>query len=126
MPRRVSAREARTRFAELTDRVHHTGEPVIVEKQGRPFVALISLEDLDALERLRGQQRQAQFSRLSARAAEEAGGPEPSEEEIVQAVKDTRRLHAARRLSALEVEDVPEPEILSRQLAGTNDLPDRA
>jgi len=51
MTRRVSAREARSRFAELTDRVRYTGEPVIVEKQGQPFVALISLGDLDALER---------------------------------------------------------------------------
>ena len=32
MTRRVSAREARSRFAELTDRVRYTGEPVIVEK----------------------------------------------------------------------------------------------
>lgn len=90
MVRRVSAREARDRLAELTNRVHQTGEPTIVEKRGRPFVALISLEDLDALERLRGQQRQAQFSHLSARAAKAAGGPEPSEEEIVEAVKSTR------------------------------------
>lgn len=126
MARRVSAREARARFVELTNRVRYTGEPVIVEKRGQPFVALISLEDLDALERLRGRQGQAQFSRLAARAAQEASGPEPSEEEIVEAVKTTRRLQAARRLSALEVEDVPEPEILSRQLDGTYDLLGRA
>ncbi len=92
MPRRVSAREARARFADLTNRIHHTGEPVIVEKQGQPFVALISLEDLDSLERLRGQQRQARFSRLAARAAEAPAGPAPSEEEIVRAVKSTREV----------------------------------
>lgn len=86
MTRRVSAREARSRFAELADRVRYTGEPVIVGKQGQPFVALISLGDVDALERLQGQQRQAKFSRLAARAAQEAGGPEPSEQEIVQAL----------------------------------------
>jgi hypothetical protein len=34
--------------------------------------------------------RQDKFSRLAARAAKEAGGPEPTEEEIVQALKSTR------------------------------------
>lgn len=90
MIRRVSAREARARFAELTDRVRYTGEPVIVEKRGQPFVALISLGDLNALGRLRARQRQEDFSWRAARAAREAGGPEPSEEEIIQMVKATR------------------------------------
>jgi hypothetical protein len=35
--------------------------------------------------------RQEEFSRLAARAAREAGGPEPTEEETVQAVKSGRR-----------------------------------
>ena len=90
MARRVSAREARAQFAEITDRVRYTGEPVIVEKQGRPFVALVSLEDLEAVERLRRDRRAAEFSRLAAEAAREAGDPEPSDEEIVAAVKRTR------------------------------------
>ena len=90
MAGRVSAREARARFAEITDRVRYTGEPVIVEKQGRPFVALVTLEDLDALERLRRDRRTAEFSRLAAQAAREVGGTEPSEEEIVAAVRRTR------------------------------------
>lgn len=100
MTRRVSAREARSRFAELTDRVRYTGEPVIVEKQGQPFVALISVEDLDALERLRAHERQEDFSQRAARAAREAGGPEPSEQEIVQAVKATREAAYRERYGA--------------------------
>ena len=90
MAKHVSAREARARFAEITDRVRYTGEPVVVEKQGRPFVALVSLEDFEAVQRLREDQRAAEFSRLAARAAQEVGGPEPSEEEIVAAVNRTR------------------------------------
>jgi prevent-host-death family protein len=90
MVRRVSAREARSRFAEVTDRVRYTGEPVIVEKQGQPFVALVSLEDLEALERLRARERQAEFTRLAARAAREAGEPAPDEDEIIRAVRNTR------------------------------------
>ena len=34
------------------------------------------------------------------------------------------RLRAAREMASLEIEDVPDPEILSRQLEGTYDLPD--
>jgi len=90
MARRVSAREARAHFAELTDRVRYTGESVILEKQGQPFVALVSLEDFAVLERLRHRERAAEFSRLATQAAREVGGPEPTEEEIVAAVKRTR------------------------------------
>ncbi len=88
--RSISAREARARFAELTDRVRYTGEPVVVEKQGKPFVAVVRVEDLDALERLRIPERRAEFTRLAGLAAEEAGGPAPSEEEMIEAVKLTR------------------------------------
>lgn len=90
MARRVSAREARAHFAELTDRVRYTGESIIVEKQGQPFVAVVSLEDFAVLERLRRDERAAEFSRLAAQAARDDGGAEPTEEEIVAAVKRTR------------------------------------
>jgi len=115
MTRRVSAREARSRFAELTDRVRYTGEPVIVEKQGQPFVALISVNDLDALERWRAHERQEDFSRRAARAAREVGGPEPTEEEIVQAVKATREAAYRERYG----QDVP---IALTLLAGDVDI----
>ncbi|MBA2450998.1 MAG: hypothetical protein H0V51_23540 [Chloroflexi bacterium] len=51
---------------------------------------LVSLEDLDAVERVRGDRRAAELSRLAAQAAREVGGPEPSEEEIVAAVRSAR------------------------------------
>jgi prevent-host-death family protein len=90
MAKRVSAREARAHFAEITDRVRYTGEPVIVEKQGQPSVALVSLGDFDILERLRREKAIGEFTRLAGQAAREAGDPEPSEEEIVESVKRTR------------------------------------
>jgi prevent-host-death family protein len=90
MTKRVSAREARSHFAEITDRVRYTGEPVIVEKQGQPFVAVVSLDDFDALERLHRQEAASEFTRLATEAVRQAEGPEPSEEEIVAAVKRTR------------------------------------
>lgn len=90
MARRVSAREARAHFAELTDRVRYTGESVIVEKQGQPYAVLVSIEDFALLERVRQDGGAAEFSRLAAHAAREIQGPEPSDEEIAAAVKRTR------------------------------------
>ena len=90
MTRRVSAREARARFAELTDRVRYTGEPVIVEKQGTPFVAFVSLGDLDIVERLRREKAAGEFTRLAIEASLSIRGPEPTDDEIVEAVKRTR------------------------------------
>lgn len=91
MTKSVSAREARARFAEITDQVRYTGEPVIVEKQGKPFVAVVTLDDVAELERLRGLERQHEFTRLALLAAREAGEADVSEEEIVRAVKETRK-----------------------------------
>jgi prevent-host-death family protein len=90
MIKRMSAREARARFAELTDEVRYTGEPVIIEKQGRPFVAVIRADDLEDWDRLRRQRSFAKFTRLAREAALKDPLPELTEEEIVQAVKATR------------------------------------
>jgi prevent-host-death family protein len=91
MAKSVPAREARARFAEITNQVRYTGEPVIVEKQGKPFVAVVTLDDMDELERFRALRRQAEFTRLAMRAAREAGEPEKSEDEIVKEMKEIRR-----------------------------------
>jgi prevent-host-death family protein len=50
-PRRMSAREARANFGDLLGMVHYTKEPVIVEKKGRPFAVVISLEDYQRLQK---------------------------------------------------------------------------
>jgi prevent-host-death family protein len=99
--KRISARQARSSFAEITDRVHYTGEPVIVDKQGQPFVAVVSLEDLDEVRRLRASRRQDEFTRLAAAAAREHSGSEPSDDEIVNSVKRTREaIHRERYAGA--------------------------
>ncbi len=41
---RIGAREARNNFAHLIGRVHYGGQVVIVERSGRPMVAVIPLE----------------------------------------------------------------------------------
>ena len=47
MVRRISAKEARNSFSDLIGSVYYSKEPVIVEKQGRPFVVVISPEDYE-------------------------------------------------------------------------------
>lgn len=49
MVKRMSAKEARDRFAEVLGQVHYGKDTVIVEKQGKPMVAVI---DMDRYERL--------------------------------------------------------------------------
>ena len=44
MVRSISAGEAQASFAELLDLVHNTGEAVIVHREGRPCVAIVSAE----------------------------------------------------------------------------------
>lgn len=45
--RRISAKEARNNFGDLIGSVYYGKEPVIVEKQGRPFAVVISPEDYE-------------------------------------------------------------------------------
>jgi prevent-host-death family protein len=81
MTRRVSAREARQHFAELTDRVCYTGEAVVIEKQGRPCVAVISMEDFALLPQVREEERLRQEEERLRQEEEYEG-------RIVHAVKE--------------------------------------
>jgi prevent-host-death family protein len=45
----MGAREARNNFADLLGRVHYSGQVVIVERAGRPMVAVIPIEMYEEL-----------------------------------------------------------------------------
>ncbi|MHB0875498.1 MAG: type II toxin-antitoxin system Phd/YefM family antitoxin [Anaerolineae bacterium] len=45
----VSISDARKRLAELTDRVEHSGERIIIERHGKPVVGLVSAEEARGL-----------------------------------------------------------------------------
>ena len=49
MGRVVSATEARVRFGELMRQVVESGEPAIVERDGKPQIVVLSLEDYERL-----------------------------------------------------------------------------
>ncbi len=51
--KRVSTRSARDQFSDLIGQVHYTGEPVIVERSGRPMVVLLSFESYEQVLRER-------------------------------------------------------------------------
>lgn len=49
MIKKISAKEARDRFADVLGQVHYGKDTVIVEKQGKPIVAIIDVERYDRL-----------------------------------------------------------------------------
>ena len=49
MVKTIGAREARNNFSELLGQVHFGGQVVIVERFGRPMVAIIPVEDYQQL-----------------------------------------------------------------------------
>jgi prevent-host-death family protein len=51
MVKRMSAKEARDRFAEILGQVHFGKDTIIVEKQGKPMVAVIDVEWYERLQK---------------------------------------------------------------------------
>ena len=49
MARRMSVHEARANFSDVLGSVYHTGEPVIVERRGKPVAVLVSPEQFQQL-----------------------------------------------------------------------------
>ena len=91
MVQRISEDEMERRFAEICDKVAETQEPVVILRDGRPDVALVSAQDLEAVERTRAAEaRVTTFARLAAAAARARTEPEVSEEELVEQMKRTR------------------------------------
>jgi prevent-host-death family protein len=94
MPKRVSAREARDKFADLVGSVHYGGEEIIVERSGRPVVAVISVTTYERLVA----ERRARFEvldRIRSRLPELS--PEEIEADVTKAVTRVRRKSAPRR-----------------------------
>ena len=51
-PRRLSTTKARREFADLVNRVAYSGERIVLERRGKDVMALVSVEDLELLERI--------------------------------------------------------------------------
>ncbi len=45
----LGAREARAQFADILGRVHYNGETIVIERSGKPMVAVIPIEVYERL-----------------------------------------------------------------------------
>ena len=90
----IGAREARNRFSDLLGNVHYGGQVVIVERSGKPMVAVIPVEMYEQVVA----EREARFQvldRIRSRV------PDVSAQEVVQdvveAIDAVRAAHAQSR-----------------------------
>lgn len=90
MPTIMGSREARNHFADLLGRVHYKGETVIVERSGKPMVAVIPV---DLFERLMAE-REARFGIIDSIRERT---PDIPEDEVLQ---DVAKALAAIRATA--------------------------
>jgi prevent-host-death family protein len=94
MVERVGAREARNKFADLLGNVHYGGQVVIVERSGKPMVAVIPVEMYEQVVA----EREARFqvldrirSRVPDLPAEEVA------QDVVEAIEAARATYAQAR-----------------------------
>jgi prevent-host-death family protein len=88
---RMGAREARNRFTDIVDSVHYGGQVVIVERSGKPMVAVIPIamyQQLIAEREARFQVLDRVRSRLPDVSSEEV------EHDVVEAIVAVRRAEA--------------------------------
>ena len=94
MAKRMSAKDARSKFSDLLGTVNYGGEEVIVERSGRPVAAVIPVP---VYERLVAE-RQARFEVLERVRSRLPEAPaETIEADVREAVTKVRSRHAARR-----------------------------
>ncbi len=89
---RMGAREARNNFAHLIGRVHYGGQVVIIERSGKPMVAVIPLE---MYERLIAE-REARFQVLDRIRRRLPDVPQAEvEQDVAEAIAAVRAADAA-------------------------------
>ena len=91
---RIGAREARSRFADLLGRVRYGGETVIVERSGKPMVAIIPVEMYERLIAERETRLQVP-DRIRGRLPEVP--PEEVERDVAEAMAAVRAGNAENR-----------------------------
>ena len=53
MVKKINAAQAKAQFSSLLAEVAYGGQQIIIERRGKPFAALVSVDDLKQLERYR-------------------------------------------------------------------------
>lgn len=94
MVKRMTAKEARARLAEILGAVHYGKDTVIVEKQGKPMVAVV---DIALYEKLMAE-REAHFKvfdEIRARNLDKT--PEEVERDVTEAIAEVRAMKRSLR-----------------------------
>jgi prevent-host-death family protein len=94
MAKRMSAAQAKAQFSSLLAEVAHSGQHIIIERRGKPFAALVSVEDLEQLEQYRASSAKPQGALALVGAWREMGDAELDaiiDEIYVQRAKDMGR-----------------------------------
>ena len=96
----MSVVEARRSFSEVMARVAYTGQRVMIERKGRPMMALVSIEDLRRLEELEQGGQSTRMRRAAALAlataararirAERQGVSVPDSADILERLREER------------------------------------
>lgn len=100
MERVMTATEARVRFGEVMRRAVENGEPIIVERSGKPYVVVLSVEEYNRLrEGNAGESWQETLERilqLGDRIARRRDGkPLPPPEEMIDEAREERDAQVA-------------------------------
>ena len=94
MAKRVSAAQAKAQLSALSAEVAFGGQQVIIERRGRPLVALVSMADLELLEQVRSTSALPRGALALVGAWEEANGDELNS--LVEDIYACRNLDAGR------------------------------
>jgi prevent-host-death family protein len=94
MVKYVGAREARSNFAQILGEVHYGGQTVIVNRSGRPMVAMIPVQEYQRIV----SERETRFQILDNIRSRMPNVPiEEVEQDVAEAVAAVRAADAARR-----------------------------
>jgi prevent-host-death family protein len=93
----VKASEARQHFSELVNRVHETGERVMIEKNGAAVVGLVSRRDMLRLAQIDAERASEQAALDRLRSGFDDVSEEEMEREIANAVAKVRHEARAKR-----------------------------
>ena len=91
MQKRISAMKARQNLGQIMNEVAIRGDDYIIERAGKPLVAII---DMDKYQRLLEERQEALQAVRSIWSKMEGADPEEVEETIEEAIRATRKLKA--------------------------------
>jgi prevent-host-death family protein len=85
----MSAKDARDQFSDVLNRVYYQREPIIVERQGKPMVVVVSLADFERYQQLAKEHFFQAVDQVQARTV----GHDPDEvlRDVSEAVDEVRR-----------------------------------